>query len=192
MGLVVLTNTQVASRFVLICDPSIQAANEVEALRRYIETRDPACLVIPDDSTWVEALPLDRRAVCVAEAQAHISKGVAAFVSAERVLRRHEAIVRACCVSLSDLPQLKRDASGYPVERLWELLPDAESVIVGIASHIEAVSTLGKAHAPSSTGSRGPVPAIGSTPDATSAAPALTVTAVVPATSGQAESSGTV
>ena len=192
MGLVVLTNTQVASRFVLICDPSIQAANEVEALRRYIETRDPACLVIPDDSTWVEALPLDRRAVCVAEAQAHISKGAAAFVSAERVLRRHEAIVRACCVSLSDLPQLKRDASGYPVERLWELLPDAESVIVGIASHIEAVSTLGKAHAPSSTGSRGPVPAIGSTPDATSAAPALTVTAVVPATSGQAESSGTV
>ena len=192
MGLVVLTNTAVAARFVLICDPSIQAANEVEALRRYIETRDPACLVIPDDSTWVEALPLDRRAVCVAEAQAHISRGAAAFVSAERVLRRHEAIVRACCVSLSDLPQLKRDASGYPVERLWELLPDAESVIVGIASHIEAVSTLGKAHAPSSTGSRGPVPAIGSTPDATSAAPALTVTAVVPATSGQPESSGTV
>jgi hypothetical protein len=140
----------------------------------------------------VEALPLDRRAVCVAEAQAHISKGAAAFVSAERVLRRHEAIVRACCVSLSDLPQLKRDASGYPVERLWELLPDAESVIVGIAAHVEAVSTLGKARAPSSTGSRGPVPAIGSTPDATSAAPALTVTAAVPATSGQAESSGTV
>jgi hypothetical protein len=192
MGLVVLTNTAVAARFVLICDPSIQAANEVEALRRYIETRDPACLVIPDDSTWVEALPLDRRAVCVAEAQAHISKGAAAFVSAERVLRRHEAIVRACCVSLSDLPQLKRDASGYPVERLWDLLPDAESVIVGIASHIEAVSTLGKARAPSSTGSRGPVPAIGSTPDATSAAPALTVTAVASATSGQPESSGTV
>jgi|694.fasta_scaffold72494_3 hypothetical protein len=192
MGLVVLTNTAVAARFVLICDPSIQAANEVEALRRYIETRDPACLVIPDDSTWVEALPLDRRAVCVAEAQAHINKGAAAFVSAERVLRRHEAIVRACCVSLSDLPQLKRDASGYPVERLWELLPDAESVIVGIASHIEAVSTLGKAHAPSSTGSRGPVPAIGSTPDATSAAPALTVTAGASATSGQPESSGTV
>jgi len=192
MGLVVLTNTAVAARFVLICDPSIQAANEVEALRRYIETRDPACLVIPDDSTWVEALPLDRRAVCVAEAQAHINKGAAAFVSAERVLRRHEAIVRACCVSLSDLPQLKRDASGYPVERLWELLPDAESVIVGIASHIEAVSTLGKAHAPSSTGSRGPVPAIGSTPDATSAAPALTVTAAASATSGQPESSGTV
>jgi hypothetical protein len=192
MGLVVLTNTAVAARFVLICDPSIQAANEVEALRRYIETRDPACLVIPDDSTWVEALPLDRRAVCVAEAQAHITKGAAAFVSAERVLRRHEAIVRACCVSLSDLPQLKRDASGYPVERLWELLPDAESVIVGIASHIEAVSTLGKAHAPSSTGLRGPVPAIGSTPDATSAAPALTVTAGGSATSGQPESSGTV
>jgi len=192
MGLVVLTNTAVAARFVLICDPSVQQANEVEALRRYIETRDPACLVIPDDSTWVEALPLDRRAVCVAEAQAHISRGAAAFVSAERVLRRHEAIVRACCVSLSDLPQLKRDASGYPVERLWELLPDAESVIVGIASHIEAVSTLGKAHAPSSTGSRGPVPAIGSTPDATSAAPALTVTAVASATSGQPESSGTV
>jgi hypothetical protein len=192
MGLVVLTNTAVAARFVLICDPSIQAANEVEALRRYIETRDPACLVIPDDSTWVEALPLDRRAVCVAEAQAHISRGAAAFVSAERVLRRHEAIVRACCVSLSDLPQLKRDASGYPVERLWELLPDAESVIVGIASHIEAVSTLGKAHAPSSIGLRGPVPAIGSTPDATSAAPALTVTAGASATSGQAESSGTV
>jgi hypothetical protein len=192
MGLVVLTNTAVAARFVLICDPSIQAANEVEALRRYIETRDPACLVIPDDSTWVEALPLDRRAVCVAEAQAHINKGAAAFVSAERVLRRHEAIVRACCVSLSDLPQLKRDASGYPVERLWELLPDAESVIVGIASHIEAVSTLGKAPAPSSTGSRGPVPAIGSTPDATSAAPALTVTAGGSATSGQPESSGTV
>jgi hypothetical protein len=164
MGLVVLTNTAVAARFVLICDPSIQAANEVEALRRYIETRDPACLVIPDDSTWVEALPLDRRAVCVAEAQAHINKGAAAFVSAERVLRRHEAIVRACCVSLSDLPQLKRDASGYPVERLWELLPDAESVIVGI----------------------------GSTPDATSAAPALTVTAGASATSGQPESSGTV
>jgi hypothetical protein len=192
MGLTVLTNTAVSARFVLICDPSIQAANEVEALRRYIETRDPACLVIPDDSTWVEALPLDRRAVCVAEAQAHITKGAAAFVSAERVLRRHESIVRACCVSLSDLPQLKRDASGYPVERLWELLPDAESVIVGIASHIEAVSTLGKAPAPFSTGSRGPVPAVGSTPDATSAAPALTVTAVVPATSGQAESSGTV
>jgi hypothetical protein len=192
MGLTVLTNTAVAARFVLICDPSVQGSNEVEALRRYIETRDPACLVIPDDATWVEALPMDRRAVCVAEAQAHISKGAAAFVSAERVLRRHEAIVRACCVSLSDLPQLKRDASGYPVERLWELLPDAESVIVGIAAHVEAVSTLGKAHAPSSTGSRGPVPAIGSTPDDTSAAPALTVTAGASATSGQAESSGTV
>jgi hypothetical protein len=192
MGLVVLTNTAVAARFVLICDPSIQAANEVEALRRYIETRDPACLVIPDDSTWVEALPLDRRAVCVAEAQAHISKGAAAFVSAERVLRRHEAIVRACCVSLSDLPQLKRDASGYPVERLWELLPDAESVIVGIASHVEAVSTLPKAPAPSSTGSRGRGRASASAPGATSAAPVQTEIAVVPATSGQPESSGTV
>ena len=192
MALQVATNTQVASRFVLICDPSVQQSNAVEALRRYIETRDVSALVIPDDATWVEALPLDRRAVCVAEAQAHIARGAVEYGSAERVLRRHEAIVRAACVSISDLPQLKRDASGYPVERLWDLLPDAESVIVGIASHIEAVSTLGKARAPSSTGSRGPVPAIGSTPDATSAAPALTVTAVVPATSGQAESSGTV
>jgi hypothetical protein len=192
MGLVVLTNTAVAARFVLICDPSIQAANEVEALRRYIETRDPACLVIPDDATWVEALPMDRRAVCVAEAQAHISKGAAAFVSAERVLRRHEAIVRACCVSLNDLPQLQRDASGYPVERLWELLPDAESVIVGIAAHVEAVSTLGKAPAPSSTGSRGRGRASASAPGVTSAAPVQTEIAVVSATSGQAESSGTV
>ena len=192
MALAIATNTQVSARFVLICDPSIQAANEVEVLRRYIETRDPACLVIPDDATWVEALPMDRRAVCVAEAQAHISKGAAAFVSAERVLRRHEAIVRACCVSLSDLPQLVRGPDGYPVEQLWTLLPDAESVIVGIAAHVEAVSTLGKAPAPFSTGSRGPVPAVGSTPDATSAAPALTVTVVVPATSGQTESSGTV
>jgi len=192
MALAIATNTQVASRFVLICDPSIQAANEVEALRRYIETRDPACLVIPDDATWVEALPMDRRAVCVAEAQAHISKGAAAFVSAERVLRRHEAIVRACCVSLSDLPQLKRDASGYPVERLWELLPDAESVIVGIAAHVEAVSTLGKAHAPSSTGSRGRGRASASAPGATSAAPAQMEIAAASATSGQPESSGTV
>ena len=192
MALAIATNTQVSARFVLICDPSVQGSNEVEALRRYIETRDVSALVIPDDATWVEALPLDRRAVCVAEAQAHIARGAVEYGSAERVLRRHEAIVRACCVSLSDLPQLKRDASGYPVERLWELLPDAESVIVGIASHIEAVSTLGKAHAPSSIGSRGPVPAIGSTPDATSAAPALTVTAAASATSGQPESSGTV
>ena len=192
MGLVVLTNTSVAARFVLICDPSIQAANEVETLRRYIETRDPSCLVIPDDATWVEALPMDRRAVCVAEAQAHISRGAAAFVSAERVLRRHEAIVRACCVSLSDLPQLVRGPDGYPVEQLWSLLPDAESVIVGIAAHVEAVSTLGKAPAPSSTGSRGPVPAVGSTPDATSAAHVQTATAAGTVTSGPAESSGTV
>ena len=192
MGLTVLTNTAVSARFVLICDPSIQQANEVETLRRYIETRDPACLVIPDDATWVEALPMDRRAVCVAEAQAHISKGAAAFVSAERVLRRHEAIVRACCVSISDLPQLVRGADGYPVEQLWDLLPDAESVIVGIAAHVEAVSTLGKARAPSSTGSRGPVPVPGSTQGATSAAPVQTATAAGSVTSGPAESSGTV
>ena len=135
---------------------------------------------------------MDRRAVCVAEAQAHISKGAAAFVSAERVLRRHEAIVRACCVSLSDLPQLVRGPDGYPVEQLWTLLPDAESVIVGIAAHVEAVSTLGKARAPSSTGSRGPGPAVGSTPDATSAAHVQTATAAGSVTSGPAESSGTV
>lgn len=192
MGLTVLTNTSVAARFVLICDPSIQAANEVEVLRRYIETRDPSCLVIPDDATWVEALPMDRRAVCVAEAQAHITRGAAGYVSAERVLRRHEAIVRASCVSISDLPQLVRGADGYPVEQLWDLLPDAESVIVGIASHVEAVSTLGKARAPSSIGSRGPVPVPGSTQGATSAAPVQTATAAGSVTSGPAESSGTV
>jgi hypothetical protein len=192
MGLVVLTNTAVSARFVLICDPSVQGANEVETLRRYIETRDPSCLVIPDDATWVEALPMDRRAVCVAEAQSHILRGAAAFVSAERVLRRHEAIVRACCVSISDLPQLVRGPDGYPVEQLWTLLPDAESVIVGIASHIEAVSTLPKARALSSTGSPGRAPASASTPDATSAAPAPMVTVAASATSGPAESSGTV
>jgi hypothetical protein len=108
------------------------------------------------------------------------------------VLRRHEAIVRAACVSISDLPQLKRDASGYPVERLWELLPDAESVIVGIAAHVEAVSTLPKAPAPSSTGSRGRARASASAPGATSAAPVQTEIAAVSATSGQPESSGTV
>jgi hypothetical protein len=192
MGLVVLTNTAVSARFVLICDPSIQAANEVAALRRYIETRDVSALVIPDDATWVEALPMDRRAVCVAEAQAHIARGAVEYGSAERVLRRHEAIVRACCVGISDLPQLQRDASGYPVERLWSLLPDAESVIVGIASHIEAVSTLPKAPAPSSTGSRGRGRASASAPDATSAAPVQMETAAASATSGQPESSETV
>jgi hypothetical protein len=192
MALQVSTNTQVSARFVLICDPSVQQANEVEALRRYIETRDVSALVIPDDATWVEALPLDRRAVCVAEAQAHIARGAVEYGSAERVLRRHEAIVRAACVSISDLPQLQRDASGYPVERLWELLPDAESVIVGIASHIEAVSTLPKAPAPSSTGSRGRGRASASAPGATSAAPVQTEIAAVSATSGQPESSGTV
>jgi hypothetical protein len=140
----------------------------------------------------VEALPLDRRAVCVAEAQAHIARGAVEYGSAERVLRRHEAIVRAACVSISDLPQLKRDASGYPVERLWELLPDAESVIVGIASHVEAVSTLPKAPAPSSTGSRGRGRASASAPGATSAAPVQTEIAAASATSGQPESSGTV
>jgi len=192
MALQVSTNTQVSARFVLICDPSVQGSNEVEALRRYIETRDVSALVIPDDATWVEALPMDRRAVCVAEAQAHIARGAEEYGSAERVLRRHEAIVRAACVSISDLPQLKRDASGYPVERLWELLPDAESVIVGIASHVEAVSTLPKAPAPSSTGSRGRGRASASAPGATSAAPVQTEIAAVSATSGQPESSGTV
>jgi hypothetical protein len=192
MALAIATNTQVSARFVLICDPSVQQANEVEALRRYIETRDVSALVIPDDATWVEALPLDRRAVCVAEAQAHIARGAVEYGSAERVLRRHEAIVRAACVSLSDLPQLQRDASGYPVERLWELLPDAESVIVGIASHVEAVSTLPKAPAPSSTGSRGRGRASASAPGATSAAPAQMEIAAASATSGQPESSGTV
>lgn len=192
MALQVATNTQVASRFVLICDPSVQKANAVEALRRYIETRDVSALVVPDDATWVEALPLDRRAVCVAEAQAHIARGAVEYGSAERVLRRHEAIVRAACVSISDLPQLQRDASGYPVERLWELLPDAESVIVGIASHVEAVSTLPKAPAPSSIGSRGRGRASASAPGATSAAPVQTEIAAVSATSGQPESSGTV
>jgi len=192
MALAIATNTQVASRFVLICDPSVQQANAVEALRRYIETRDVSALVIPDDATWVEALPLDRRAVCVAEAQAHIARGAVEYGSAERVLRRHEAIVRAACVSISDLPQLQRDASGYPVERLWDLLPDAESVIVGIASHVEAVSTLPKAPAPSSIGSRGRGRASASAPGATSAAPVQTEIAAVSATSGQPESSGTV
>ena len=192
MGLTVLTNTAVSTRFVLICDPSIQQANDVEVLRRYIETRDPACLVIPDDATWVEALPMDRRAVCVVETQAALSSGHARYGSAERALRRHEAIVRACCVSISDLPQLVRDADGYPVEQLWTLLPDAESVIVSVASHVEAVSRLGKAPAPFSTGSRGPVPAVGSTPDATSAAHVQTATAAGTVTSGPAESSGTV
>lgn len=192
MGLVVLTNTSVSARFVLICDPSIQQANEVEALRRYIETRDPSCLSIPDDATWVEALPMDRRAVCVAEAQAHITRGAAGYVSAERVLRRHEAIVRACCVSLSDLPQLVRGPDGFPVDQLWHVLPDAESVIVGIATHIEAVSTLGKAPAPSSIGSPGRAPVPDSTRGGTSAAPVQTATAVGSVTSGPAESSGTV
>ena len=192
MALAIATNTQVASRFVLICDPSVQQANAVEALRRYIETRDVSALVVPDDATWVEALPLDRRAVCVAEAQAHIARGAVEYGSAERVLRRHEAIVRAACVSISDLPQLQRDASGYPVERLWELLPDAESVIVGIASHVEAVSTLPKAPAPSSIGSRGRGRASASAPGATSAAPAQMEIAAASATSGQPESSETV
>jgi len=192
MALAIATNTQVSARFVLICDPSVQQANAVEALRRYIETRDVSALVIPDDATWVEALPLDRRAVCVAEAKAHIARGAVEYGSAERVLRRHEAIVRAACVSISDLPQLQRDASGYPVERLWDLLPDAESVIVGIASHVEAVSTLPKAPVPSSTGSRGRGRANVSAPGATSAAPAQMEIAAASATSGQPESSETV
>lgn len=192
MGLSIATITTVKTRFVLLCDPSIQAANEVAALRRYVETRDVSSLVVPDDSTWVEALPLDRRAVCVAEAQSHIARGAVEYATAERVLRRHEAVVRASCVSISDLPQLKRGPEGYPVEQLWELLPDAESVIVGIASHVLAVSTLPKAPAPSSIGSPGRGRANGSGRGATSVQPAQMEIAAGPATSGQPETSGTV
>jgi mRNA degradation ribonuclease J1/J2 len=64
--------------------------------------------------------------------------------------------------------------------------------IVGIAAHVEAVSTLPKAHAPSSTGSRGRGRASASAPGATSAAPAQMEIAAASATSGQPESSGTV
>ena len=87
MGLSIATITTVKTRFVLLCDPSIQAANEVAALRRYVETRDVSSLVVPDDSTWVEALPLDRRAVCVAEAQSHIARGAVEYASCRRRTR---------------------------------------------------------------------------------------------------------
>ena len=61
-----------------------------------------------------------------------------------------KGIARACLVGFSDLPDLRRGATGFPVEGLKVLQDDAYSAALAeVATHANRLSALGKSHPPS-------------------------------------------
>lgn len=146
MALTVVVSAAIPTRFVLLCDPAIQSANDEEACRVYAETRDIGALVIPDNATWIEARALSKRTVALHDLRAarepdgdDISRGLA----------RLEAIAADVIETISDFPDLTRSAAGYPVSRLYERLDGAAviSLVSEVVDHVARVSTLGKSKA---------------------------------------------
>jgi uncharacterized protein YicC (UPF0701 family) len=143
VALNVVVSAAIPTRFVLLCDPAIQAANGEETCRVYAETRDGGALSIPDNATWVEARALSKRSVALHDLRAarepegdDISRGLA----------RLEAIAADVIETISDFPDLVRGAQGYPVARLYERLDGAAviSLVSEVVDHVARVSTLGK------------------------------------------------
>jgi len=143
VALNVVVSAAIPTRFVLLCDPAIQSANDEEACRVYAETRDIGALVVPDNATWVEARGLSKRSVALHDLRAarepegdDISRGLA----------RLESIATDVIESISDFPDLVRGASGYPVARLYDRLEGAAviSLVSEVVDHVARISTLGK------------------------------------------------
>lgn len=100
-------------------------------------------------------------------------------------LRTATELARASLVAVSDLPHLRRGATGFPVEELvaldnpapgsdltWPPGVDSVAVLMEVAQHVTRISSLGKAHGPSSASASGSRTSTRSGGDATARADA--------------------
>jgi hypothetical protein len=152
--------------------PDVDGATH-PTLAAYLQTGDASHLGDPAGVCRVTVRPVDARESLQSEADACDGNPVDGLA---RMFARFEGIARRSLVSLSDLPDLKRGAAGYPIEKLG-MVESYAALVAEVATHASRLGTLGKSHPPSCGGPSAPtspggtVAVSSSAPDVTGAAP---------------------
>lgn len=129
-------------RLPLACDPAMIEANSKDALKHYLETRDPAGLNIPADATHVVVRPLT----------AYERASVAEKVGASGQAAGFGAVLAYARAALPlAVERVEVEGESMPIEALLDDLADDLAIIevigelVGLVSHMNTLSNEGKA-----------------------------------------------